>query len=369
MTKNKLFIFALAIVFLVGGGFYWQKAKVGNVTEKVYIAVEGEGRVAVIDPASKKQIKSIDLSLEHDGEKMLYAPHNVQVSPSGKEVWVTANLGVHDHMSNSWFLPRAEAHGNEDPTDEVIVISTQRDTILARIAVAPNVHLAHVVFSPDGSFAYVTAQKGDTLYKINTTSRAFEGTVSFPVGAEPHGLRISPDGKFAYIATMGGAGLGVIDLASKSLSLVPLSGKAVQVAATSDGREVLVSLYDTKQLAVYGTSEKNVRYVELPEDARGPVQIYIAPDDKYVYVADQGYYFNQPSGSFVYKIDIATGQIAKIIKAGEAPHGVVTDVTGARIFVTNLLSGDLSIIDASTDTQIARIPVGKEPNGVTYWRK
>jgi YVTN family beta-propeller protein len=37
--------------------------------------------------------------------------------------------------------------------------------------------------------------------------------------------------------------------------------------------------------------------------------------------------------------------------------------------ITNLVSDDLSIIDLATDQEIARLPVGDEPNGVSVWNK
>jgi YVTN family beta-propeller protein len=38
--------------------------------------------------------------------------------------------------------------------------------------------------------------------------------------------------------------------------------------------------------------------------------------------------------------------------------------TGPRLFVTNEMSGDLSVIDVATLTEMARIPLGKRPRGV-----
>ena len=51
-------------------------------TGMVYVADEGANTVSVIDAASFKQTGSIPVGL---------GPHNVQVSPDGKWVWVTNN--------------------------------------------------------------------------------------------------------------------------------------------------------------------------------------------------------------------------------------------------------------------------------------
>ena len=70
------------------------------------------------------------------------------------------------------------------------------------------------------------------------------------------------------------------------------------------GRQIRFSFrYMTpKSLAVYDIASQKLSYVDLPKEAKGPVQIYPSPDSKYVYVADQGYYFNQPKSDLVYKI-------------------------------------------------------------------
>jgi YVTN family beta-propeller protein len=86
-----------------------------------------------------------------------------------------------------------------------------------------------------------------------------------------------------------------------------------------------------------------------------------------MYLADQGHYFGQPASSLVYKIDLREQKIVSTISAGTGPHGVVTSHDGSRVFVTNIVSGDVSIIDTATDTERTRIPVGSEPNGISIW--
>lgn len=300
---------------------------------------------------------------------MVYAPHNVQVAPDNLSVWVTANVsGYEGHGSQ--IISSANAHGEEENTgeaDEIIVINPKEDRILKRIPVATGAHLAHVVVSPDGALAYITGQKSDAIYKINARTYQIEKTIDTPSGSEPHGLRIASDGKTAYVAMLQGKALGMLDLITDELSMVSLDGAAVQTGVTPDGQYAVVSLYDTKKLAIYRVADKTLSYVELPQGAKGPIQMYSTPDSQFVYLADQGYYFEQPTSDRVYKIDLVAGIVVKEIRAGSAPHGVVVSPDGAFVYVTNLLSDDVSVIDTSTDTEVGRIPVGKEPNGVSFW--
>lgn len=374
---NKLVIFSLLIVAAAAIIVGYQAIPRELPSEKVYIAVEGDGLIAVVDPVKQKVISKISLAVEHDGGTLPYAPHNVQVAPDMQSVWVTANSGSHqDHAAQ--IAPKARAHGEEaagDDTDEVIVIDPATDRIVKRIPIERGIHLAHVSLTPDSKTAIVTAQTKGVVYKINAETFEIEKRIFVPaVGPEktppePHGVRVSPDGKTAYIANFGGNSLGILDIASNELSMVPLGGKAVQAGVTADGKYAVASLYDTKQLAVYTVRDASVRTINLPDGSKGPIQMYATPDSRFVYLADQGYYSGQPQGSLVYKIDLETMAVAKEITAGDGPHGVAISNDGASVYITNLLSGDVSVIDTASDAEIAKIAVGKEPNGVSVWSR
>lgn len=349
--------------------------------EKIYVAVEGESKLAVFDSATRQLLREIDVSSQRHGMRMPVAPHNVQVAPDGKTVWVTANSGHqghgghasgsgHEAMEHGEMGHEGMAHEDlETPADEVIVIDPKDDTVIQHIPIAPGVHLAHVAVSPDSGTAYVTAQNENAIYKINARTYQVEGKIQAPAGSQPHGLRIAPDGSHAYIALLQGKGLGVLDLRTGQLETIPLNGAAVQTAVTPDGRLVVASLYDSKQLAIYDTDTKTIRHIELLDPARGPVQLYPTPDSRYVYVADQGHYFEQPDSDRVFKVDLQQARVVWSLKAGTAPHGIVVASDGLQAYVTNLVSNDLSIIDLKTDQEAARLPVGKEPNGVCIWNR
>lgn len=357
-----------------------QKEQSAQINEKAYVAIEGTGEIAVINTQSKTVIKKIDLT-DHSHSahgSVAYMPHNVQVAPNGKSVWVAANaMSAASHNEKQSVLPfvktaRAdEGHGNEAPSDDdqLIIIDPETDTIVKRISVGKGLHLAHVVLSPDSSFALATAQGTGAIYKINTATFEVEKNISATEGSAPHGLRISPDGKTAYIAMVKGKSIGVLDIEKFALNYIALDGAAVQTGVTPDGKYAVASVYNTKKLAVYNTQNKKLSYVALPSEANGPVQMYPTPDSRFIYMVDQGYYFNQPTSEVVYKIDLVEMKVVKSIKAGKAPHGIVVSKTGKFAYVTNLLSGDVSVIDTATDTEISKIEIGKEPNGISLWSK
>ncbi len=372
--KKAYVLGGIVILALVGITLLAKNSPVsstGNtLTEKIYVAVEEEGTVNVINPATNKSIKVIDLTEQETGTK--YLPHNVQASPDGKSVWVTANAGMEEHDGHgSLFIPTAyadEGHGdmNMDVGDHIIVIDPKKDEVIKRIPLGSGQHLAHVVFTPDGSTALIAAQETNKLYKVDT-SNFLQTEISLPEGSGPHGMRLSPDGKIAYVALMDGKGLGIVNLANGTTEIKPLNGSAVQTAVTPDGKYVAVSVYETRSIALYDTALKSVSYVALPEGSEGSVQLYPTSDSRYVYVADQGVLQNRPANNKLYKLDLQTKEVTQSITVGKAPHGVVINEDNSKVYVTNLEVGTVSVVDTETEREITQISVGSKPNGISIW--
>lgn len=381
--KSKLVLGIIAVVIVIGGIstlVYYGNQKndkvASGISEKVYVAIEGSGEIAVLDTKTNEVLKRIDLSEDKNGMTVSYMAHNVQVAPDNKSVWVTANASDEKDMEMSFqIIPRAEAsvgHGDEatdimKSNDEVIVIDPFSDSIVKRIEIGQELHLSHVSLTPDSSYAIVASQEKGIIYKINATSFEVEKETVTKKDAGPHGLRISPDGKTAYIAMIGGKSMGILDIKSFVLNDLLLKGAAVQTGVTPDGKYALASVYEPKSLAIYEIASAKLSYVDLPKEAKGPVQIYPTPDSRYVYVADQGYYFDQPTGNLVYKIDLQEMKVTQTIPAGSAPHGVAVSKDGKFVYVTNLLSDDVSVINTALGKEMVKIKVGKMPNGISLW--
>lgn len=329
--------------------------------EKIYVALEGEGTVAVIDAKTRAVATRIDLSEENADMRAQYMAHNVQVAPNGKKVWVAANV-----MEESMGGMKMEK-GDQPMLDQVIVIDPLSDTIIKRIPIGEEAHLAHVVVTPDNKTAYLTSQEKGEIYKINAETYAIEKTISLGATAGPHGLRMSPDGSKAFIALVSGKAIAELDTRTGAIKKYPTQSGVVQTAVTPDGRYAFASLYTTRQIARLNIALGEIALIDLPAEAKGPVQIYPTPDSRFLYVADQGYYFDQPTSTTVYRIDIERSAVDQTIPAGTAPHGIVVDKKGTFAYLTNLLSDDVSVIDIKEGKEVARIPVGTMPNGISVW--
>ena len=155
LSKHIYILASFIFVLLVLGLAFFSdkiadtsKANVNQnqAAEKLYVALEGDGAIAVIDTKDNSLLGKIDLTDGKGDMGNAYSAHNVQVAPDGKSIWVTANfmgLRGHEKESNS-----AENEETEKAfSDQVIVIDPQKDTIVKRIDIGTDQHLAHIIIS------------------------------------------------------------------------------------------------------------------------------------------------------------------------------------------------------------------------------
>ena len=322
--------------------------------EKIYVADEGADAVSVIDTASFKKMASIPVG---------QGPHNVQVSPDGKWVWVTNNgePGKAAETMPAGQMPKSEhgaMAGAGAKAGAVWAIDTATDTVVAKVQVGK--HPAHVAVAGDGRTAYVTNGGDNTVSVVDTAARSVLGVIR--VGASPHGLRISPDGKQVWVANLKGGTVSVIDTESqKRVAQIAVGKGPAQVGFTPDGRYAFVSLSEENRVAVIDAAgRKVIRKIPV---GTVPIQLYATPDSKLVLVANQG--TPERPGTTVCVIDVASMNVAATIKTGAGAHGVVIDRDGHHAFVTNTYENTVSVIDIAARKVIATVPVGKGPNGIS----
>jgi YVTN family beta-propeller protein len=342
---------------------------VASANGKIYVADEMRGTVSVVAAATHRTVATISLAYAHGDMAMPVAPHNVQAAPDGRTVWVTGPPPM-------WSTDCGDGDSIPPPQmppgmgETVFVIDPLADTILARIMLLPNgsdtmLHLAHVVLDRDSRFAYITANSADQVIRID--ARTFEevGRYELGTGRGPHGMRFCRDR--LVVANLTGKSLATVDPATGDVADVPVGGAAVQVACTANGRSAFATLYDTREVVRYDLDGGAVSRISLPAEARGPVQLYLAPDDRRLYVADQGVLFGRPASNQLYEIDVGRGIVSGAVRVGRAPHGVVVSDDGQFAYVTNVWDSNVSVVDLRTLKEIATVSVGEAPNGISYW--
>ncbi len=321
-----------------------------SATGKVYVADEKANTISVIDAVSFQRISSIPVG---------QSPHNVQVAPDGKLVWVTNNgePGKAAGKLPQEAMPKA-GHGAMAGGGEVWAIDTATEKVVAKVPVG--MHPAHVVLSPDGRQAFVANGADNSVSVVDTLTLRVVETVG--VGISPHGMRVSPDGKQAWVANLKGGTVSVIDIASrKHITQIAVGKGPAQVGFTPDGRLGFVSLSEENSVAVIDpASRKVLRKIPV---GTVPIQLYATPDSRLLLVANQG--TPKKPGKTVSFIDLATSRVVTTIETGLGAHGVVINPDGRHAFVTNSSANTVSVIELAQRKVIATVAVGKGPNGIS----
>ena len=124
----------------------------------------------------------------------------------------------------------------------------------------------------------------------------------------------------------------------------------------------IVSVVDTASLTVVCT---------IPV-GNGPAGVAITPDGRFAYVAN-AQDVNAPAPGDVSKIDTSTCAVVRSVAVGNNPAAVALTPDGRYVYVTNSqglraisppATGDVSVIDTSTDTVVCTIQVENKPIGV-----
>jgi len=311
---------------------------------KVYVANEDGESISVINTQTNQVIATIPFN-DISGNMMMV--HNVQAAPDGKTIWATVN-------------PM-----NPGSIDQLVVIDPFRDTIITRIFIGEEMHLAHVVLDDACNYAYVTATDSDEVIKVNARTYAVEAKFFLGSGHQPHGMRFSNG--HLFISNLGSNTMSIIDVSNGEINEIPVGGMAVQSAVTKDGRFVFSSLYDQKAILKYEVASGITHIIPLPASSEGPIQIYPTPDGSKLFICDQGLLLSRPASNKVFVLDVASETITNTIIAGNAVHGVVVSRDGKTVYVSNSGDNTVSVIDVASMTVFKTIPVGLNPNGIAYW--
>ena len=215
--------------------------------------------------------------------------------------------------------------------------------------------------------------------------------VEFP--GRPTQVALRPDGRTAAILNAKGAALTVVDLVAGSVVggyTASDSSTSFDGIAYSHSGDALYSSYADGNLGISPVAPDGTvgTSVAVPLGASNPVPggLAVSPDDKNVYVA-----LNATNALGV--VDVATRALTTSIAVGNAPHGVVVTPDGRTAFVSNqggrpavdgdttndsfgtaivtddptqsgASTGTVSVVDLTTQRQVAAIPVGLQPTGM-----
>jgi YVTN family beta-propeller protein len=208
--------------------------------------------------------------------------------------------------------------------------------------------------------------------------------VKLPTGLGPHEVAVSPDGRTAYVSNFGRysvypAGDTEHDKAGHTITVIDLVERKVKTTldlGTHTGPHGMIVSHDGK--LVWATTETPEAVVEL-DSATGKVlhewnttqershMIVATPNETKFYVT------NTVSGT-VSVIDRSSGE-AKVVKTGPGTEGIAISPDGKEVWAASRLDDRISIISTTTDAIVAQFPSGGKgpkrmdftPDGTQVW--
>ena len=314
---------------------------VRDALPRVYVPNIQSDDVYVIDPASLKVVNRFRVGLN---------PQHVVPSYDLSTLWVANNAENTTKGSLTPIDPKTGKPGKPVPVDDpynmyftpdgryAIVVAEAHKRLDFRdpktmalewsLDVPQCGGINHADFSIDGRYAIFTCEFSKGLAKIDYVDRKVLGYLTLSKGGMPQDVRISPDGKLFYVADMMADGVFVVDGAAF---------KEVGFIATGKGTHGLYPSRDGRKLYVTN---------------RGSNRIHGAPHGK---------------GS-ISVVDFATQKVDVTwpIPDGGSPDMGNVSADGKQLWISGRFDNVVYMIDTTTGA-VTKIPVGKEPHGLTVW--
>jgi YVTN family beta-propeller protein len=224
------------------------------------------------------------------------------------------------------------------PDETLSVISTATQANAATIKVGPAYAApSEIVFSPDGTAAYVSAGSNDAVYLVDAMSDTVLDAIA--VGSSPAGIAVTPDGQKVYVANQDDDSVSVIDAASRAVTAtIAVGGIPNAIAMTPDGGKLYAAISGPQTISVISTATDTV-VGQVALLASMPTDLVVAPDGRSAYV----FAYAPPAGhgapyeEGVYRIDTATDQLAGIVYSAQTNSGPSSSLAitpnGATLFI------------------------------------
>lgn len=295
------------------------------------------GSVLLVGNKGEDSISFIDLETgkELGRSPTGKAPHEIAVSPDGKQAAVVAYGGktvdIFDVASRARLktidlAPNEGPHGIAWLKDGRLVATTERSKSLTIVdptagkvtaSIATDQEGTHMVaVSPDATRAYTANIASGTVSVIDLN--AGKKLRDLSVGGEPEGIALADEGRTLWVADLEGHRVRAFDTASlEKLAEVETGAVPIRVATSPDGKWVVTSNVMAGTLTVIDAAKRaKVRDIVVSgRPQAGQVTILFSADGKRLYAAETG-------DDKIAEIDLANGQVLRRLPAGKNGDGL-----------------------------------------------
>ncbi len=276
---------------------------------QLYVPNQDDATVSVIDPATRRVLRTIDLRRYGVGDNA--KPHHIQVESNGS-AWYVTLIGAGKVLKL-------------DPSGRVL--GSVEMEVPGLIALHPTKDLMFV----GRSMSAVNPPPRMAVIRRSDMKLLDEVDLLFP---RPHGIVVHPRGDVVYVASLGTNQIASVGVDQGEVRLVNVPGMAhgfVQAAAAPDGRLLAVTAELTDSLLLFDlsvpASPRLVRGLAMPD---GPFEPIFTPDSRFIFVTA----LNANRVAAVDTRDWSVAVLPEHPGYGQ-PHGIALSPDGSRIFVGN----------------------------------
>lgn len=250
--------------------------------------------------------------------------------------------------------------------DHIEVLDLSTGKVVANLPSGPDPEL--MALGVEGKRLYVANEDDNMVTVVDVENQS--KLVEIPVGIEPEGIGLSPDGRWLVNTSETTNMAHFIDTESLEIVDNVLVDTRPRVAQfTADGGEVWVSSEIGGTVSVIDAETREIKHkisfeiAGMRAEAIQPVGVKIATDG-----SDKVYIALGPSAR-VAVVNAKTYEVEKYLLVGPRVWNLEFSPDQKRLFTTNGISGDVSVIDLEKQRVISTVKVGRLPWGLAVKEK
>jgi YVTN family beta-propeller protein len=224
-----------------------------------------------------------------------------------------------------------------------------------------------IEFNSELNVVYVINSKDNSVSVINGTTNQEIGQIM--VGQNPAGIEVNPDENMIYVTNWGGNSVSVINgTTNQEIGQIMVGQNPVGIEVNPDENMIYVTNWGGNSVSVINGSSNMV--VAILNVEQKPSNVGINFKENRLYVS------NSEGSISVRAIDLKDrlsttilSQIPTGIHPNEIAIGIANDNKTERVYVTNIDSNSVSVIDGITNLLKKIVPVGQKPNDIIFNEK
>ena len=270
--------------------------------------------------------------------------HEVIASPDGRLAYVPiyGDSGVGKPGTNGTSL---------------VVIDIAAQKIIGSLDFGHGVRPHMPIFGPKDGMLYVTTELDHSISVIDPKTLKIVGSISTGQ-SESHMLALSHDGQRGYTANVGPGTVSVLDIPNrKLLTIIPISNNTQRISIAPDDKWVFTADQTQPRLAAIDTRTNQIaHWVALPGIAYGTAPTL---DGKFLLVTI-------PTLNKLAIVDIAAMKIVRSIDTPADPEEVLAQPGNKSAWISSVASHTESQLDLATWQITQKIETGKGTDGIAW---